>query len=59
MAIELSSFKIGKTSGCKPETFIKKIYVILLKWLDENQAIDNIIILSYVTGTLKHSIHMI
>ena len=24
MAIELSSFKIGKTSGCKPETFVKK-----------------------------------
>ena len=26
---------------------------MLLKWLDENQAIDNRIIPPYVTGTLK------
>ena len=25
MTVELSSFKIGKTSGCKPETFVKSI----------------------------------
>ena len=24
MTVELSSFKIGKASGCKPETFFKK-----------------------------------
>ena len=32
--------------------------VILLKWLDENQAIDDIIIPPYVTGFLKHSMRM-
>ena len=54
--IELSSLKIGKTC-CKPEKLIKK-YLILLKWLDENQTIDNRIIPPYVSGTLKHSTHM-
>ena len=28
MTVELSSFKIGKNSGCKPETFLKKYICI-------------------------------
>ena len=39
MTVELSSLKIGKTSWCKPETNIK--FLMLLRWLDENQANDN------------------
>ena len=35
MTVELSSLKIGKTSGCKTEKLKKKIG-ILLKWFDEN-----------------------
>ena len=56
MNVELTGLKIRKT--CKPEKICKKIFVILLKWLNENHAIDNRIILPYMTGTLKHSMHM-
>ena len=50
MTVELSSLKFRKTSCCKP--------VILLKRLYENKTIDNRIIPPYVTGKLKHSMHM-
>ena len=32
---------------------IKKFFLIILKWADENEAIDNRIIPLYATGTLK------
>ena len=46
MTVELSSLKIGKTC-------YKKGFVILLKWLDENQAFDNKTTTLYATGALK------
>ena len=44
--------------NCKPEKVYEKIFEILLKGLDENQATDNRIISPYMTGTLKHLMHM-
>ena len=53
LIVELSNLKIRKTWKS-----FKKIFVILLKWLDENQAIEKRIISPYVGAALKYSMRM-
>ena len=56
MTVELASLRSGELLVVSQNN-LQKIFVTLLKWLDENQAIDKRIILPYVTGTLKHSMY--